>query len=318
MKRLLGAEMFIALVAIFSGGCVGVSPLTKKPALSAVLQSDTIQVGALNRSYSFYVPQNLPANAPLVFVLHGSMQTAQEIRVSTGYGFERLADENGFVVVYPNGYGRHWNDCRKEASYSARAKSVDDKSFFLALIKHFYSNSGIDRTRVFAMGYSNGGHMAYRLAYELPDHVAAIAAVAANLPADENCDCERSGKPIAVMILNGTADPINPYNGGHVTLFGFGNRGKVISAHASAEYFAQLDGQSNMPDISRVKSVEKADWHDAGKPEVLLETVHGGGHVVPQSSYRAPLYLGKTTHDIDGPREIWDFFARQQPLNLAR
>ncbi len=274
----------------------------------------------------FYVPTNLPPHAPLVFALHGSTQSAQQMRVSTGYQFERLADEHGFVVVYPHGYHRHWNDCRKEGSYAAKELNVDDKGFILALISHFESTEEIDPSRVFATGYSNGGHMAYRLALEMPDRIAAIAAVAANLPTDENCSCEKSGGPIAVMILNGTGDPINPYNGGKVTLFGFGNRGPVRSAHDSAEYFVRLAGLTNLPVITRIKStarfdstsVEKLDWREPGKPEVLLESIEGGGHVVPQPLYRAPLFFGRTTHAINGPEEIWNFFVRQKPLSLSQ
>jgi polyhydroxybutyrate depolymerase len=204
--------------AFLVGGCVGFAPTLKPPALSASVQRGSIQVGQLNRSYLVYVPRNLPPNPALVFVLHDATQNAERMRVSTGYEFERLADEHGFVVIYPNGYKNHWNDCRKAASYSARRKNINDEAFILALIERFHSTSGADRTRVFVMGYSNGGHLAYRLALEMPERITAIAAIAANLPTDDNCDCRKSERSIPVMIINGTADPINPDGGGKISV----------------------------------------------------------------------------------------------------
>jgi polyhydroxybutyrate depolymerase len=311
--------------AFLVGGCVGFAPTLKPPELSASVQRASIQVGPMNRSYLVYIPRNLPPNPALVFVLHGATQNAERMRVFTGFEFERLAVEHGFVVIYPNGYKNHWNDCRKAASYSARRNNINDEAFILALIERFHSTLGADRTRVFVMGYSNGGHLAYRLALEMPERITAIAAVAANLPTKDNCDCRKSGGSIPVMIINGTGDPINPDGGGKITLFGFGNRGTVLSSRKSAEYFARLDSQEGGPEISRLPSrntadhtsVEKLDWHAPGKPEVVLESVQGGGHVVPQPNYKAPRFLGRTTHVVNGPEEIWNFFARQRPLAPA-
>src|SRR5262245_53989465 len=293
------------LAALLLAGCVipGSAPLAKKSHFSEAMHRGVIRVGGLDRTFLAYVPRNLPTNAPVVLVLHGAMQSAQMMRVSTGYEFERLADQHGFLVVYPNGYEEHWNDCRKQASYAARKRAVDDKGFLLALIEQFHSSHGIDRMRVFAMGYSNGGHLAYRLAFELPDRITAIAVVGANLPTEENCDCEKSGRPIPVIIMNGTRDPINPYHGGRVALFGFANRGAVLSARESAEYFVRLNELDLQPEVSRLvpqglsgsASVETLDWRAVGKPEVALVSIKGGGHVVPQPVYRAPFLFGHTS-----------------------
>src|SRR5437899_384166 len=85
----------------------------------------------------------------------------------------------------------------------------------------------------------DGDLLAYRLALELPDRIAAVAPVAASLPDDSNFDCKKSGKPVAILILNGTADPMNPYEGGEVALYGlFGSRGTVMSTDATVAYFA--------------------------------------------------------------------------------
>jgi polyhydroxybutyrate depolymerase len=314
----------LIMAAIGLTGCLvpGYAPLLKKPALSSTIQKTDIRCRGMTREVLFYAPQHRPEPAPLVIALHASMQTGRMMRVSTGYQFERLADEHGFVVVYPNGYGRHWNDCRKRALYLARQHDVDEEGFILAMIDHFQGTLGIDPTRVFAVGYSNGAHLVYRLALEMPDHITAVAAIAANLPTDENCDCVKSGRPIPIMIMNGTSDPINPYRGGTVSIFGLGSRGAVLSARESADYFARVNGHREDPRLTRIldgrgrssKSVELLDWRDEGKPDVTLVTIQGGGHVVPQPLYSAPLLMGRTSHLINGPEEIWRFFARQPPL----
>ncbi len=266
------------------------------------IQQGMIRVGNLDRTYLYYAPANLPRSAPLLLAFHGSGSRGEEMRGVTGYEFEGLADQNGFVVVYPDGYKGTWNDCRKGVPLAANADNIDDLDFVRALITRFQADYAINPARVFAMGYSNGGHLAYRLAVEIPDEIAAVAAVAANFSADDYSDCRASGKPIAVLIINGTADISNPYEGGR------GAWGATVrSTQATAEYFVRLNGQTSLPktthqDTSGPFSVDRAIWNDAGKPEVVLITVIGGGHTVPKFSY------------LDGPSEIWEFFSRQQSL----
>ena len=85
-------------------------------------------------SYLTYVPANLPPQSALVIVLHGSGMDGARIRLCTGYEFDRLADQHGFVVLYPDGYRRNWNDCRKNATFPAKRENIDDMSFMRELI----------------------------------------------------------------------------------------------------------------------------------------------------------------------------------------
>ncbi|HEX2190210.1 MAG TPA: PHB depolymerase family esterase [Longimicrobiaceae bacterium] len=273
----------------------------------------------MTRSYAFFAPAKLAPGAPLVLALHGSMGDAGQMRQATRYGFERLADRHGFVVVYPEGYENHWNDCRKQGPYAAKRLGIDDIGFLRALVARFRSTHGVDPARVFAVGLSNGGHLAYRLALETPDLVRAVAAVGANLPAPENLDCTPAPGVTSVLVLNGTADPINPYGGGKVTLFGFGDRGRVLSSRETARYFARRNGIAASPvteavaqsEDSAPTSAERTLWRSATGSEVLLYTIHGGGHTIPQPHARFPRLLGRTHRALDGPAEIWSFFARQ-------
>ena len=292
-------------------------PAPEVPRLDATLEYDTLRVGGIARSYAFYAPPNLDPGAPLVLALHGSMGDAERMRRATGYGFERLADRHGFVVVYPEGYDNHWNDCRKEASFAARRQGIDDMGYLRALAARFVSEHGIDANRIYAVGLSNGAHLSYRLALEAPDLVRAIAAVGANLPAPENLDCTPANGKIPVLIINGTADPINPYEGGKVTLFGFGNRGQVLSARASAEYFARRNGIGSPPTTEKLvqrggsgTTAERTIWGSAVEAEVRLYTIRNGGHTFPQPHARFPRLLGRTHAELNGPAEIWRFFAR--------
>jgi polyhydroxybutyrate depolymerase len=235
----------------------------------------------------------------------------------TGYGFEQLADQYGFLVVYPEGFEKHWNDCRRRAPYAAKRLRIDDVGFVRALIDHFHASHRIDRSRVYVVGYSNGGHLGYRLALEAPDLVRAVAVIGANLPTDENSDCVPINGETPVLIINGSEDPINPYDGGDVTLFGFANRGAVRSARETASYFATRNGAYGQPvaDGSAVAlpsqpEFERVTWRSASGSEVVLYTIHGGGHTFPQPGGRFPRILGRTYRGMDGPQEIWNFFAR--------
>jgi polyhydroxybutyrate depolymerase len=316
----LGLCLALLLASALLVGCHGMRA-SPAPELSAVVQTRGLRVGPLTRSYLLYSPAQIAPGAPLVVVLHASRQTAADMRVSTGYGFDELADRHGFVVVYPQGFKKNFNDCRAGARYPARAKRIDDVGFVFGLVDQLHADLGIDRTRVFVAGYSNGGQLAYRLALEQPGRVTAIATFAANLPTVDNSDCRPTGKPIAAMMVAGTRDRFNPFFGGKASVFGFGSRGTVRSARASADYFVQLAGLHE-PATTQLRPADEADptwveqlqWREDGKPEVLLDIVHGGGHLVPRPGARARRILGKVSSAIDGPKEAWRFFARQPSL----
>ncbi|MET0283524.1 MAG: PHB depolymerase family esterase [Polyangiales bacterium] len=294
-------------------------PAPDMPELSAGMHAGTLQVDGLTRRYQLYVPNKHIANPPLLVLLHGSRMTGEDLRRATGYAFDRLADEHGFVAVYPDGYKRRWNDCRAGGRYAARRLQLDDVGYVLQLVDGLQKSAGVDPARVFLAGYSGGGQLAFRVALEHPERVAGIAAFSANLPADENWACSAVGKPVPTLLINGTLDRINPYAGGRTSVFGFATRGNVRSARASAEYFAQLAGTKDFTRMRRGVSVDTwvEQWSAKGSAEVVLLAVHGGGHVVPGPSAAFPRILGKVSSVLDGPREVWSFFARQPSRTQA-
>lgn len=288
--------------------------LQQRPTLGGISEDSSIRQGERRRSYVLYVPQRLAERPALLVVLHSSQSNGERMRRDSGYRFDALADRDGFLVLYPDGFEGHWNDCRKAASYSARQLNIDDVGFLSTMIERLKRERGVAPDRVFVTGYSNGGQMALRMAAEAPDAVDGVAAVAASLPSAENDACRPAQQPKAALLMNGTLDPINPYAGGKVTLFGFGNRGTVLSSEESALALARRNGQSGTPGQDKLTTVgpvwtERQRWEAQGAAPVELVTVHGGGHLLPQSVYRPPRLLGQVDPELDGPAEIWRFFS---------
>jgi len=303
------------------------TPAYPMPALTGTLEQRSFDHDGLPRAMVYYVPARLPPSVPVLLVLHGSAGNPDRMRSATAFAFDALADRDGFVVVYPAGHEGNWNDCRRLANTSAKQLDVDDVGFLRAAVARLDGDpslrgSRVDPARIFAVGLSNGGQMAYRLALEAPDFVAGVAAIAASLPAPDNFSCNPQDQPTAVLILNGTADPISPYAGGEVRLFGpFGRRGLVRSAEDTARYFSSRAGYTAPPFEHRYPDTNPDDgtvatravWSGAGRPEVDLTTIHGGGHTIPHPRKRMPRIFGPTSHDVPAAEEIWRFFLRQRP-----
>jgi polyhydroxybutyrate depolymerase len=294
------------------------TPPPEIPHLSGTLTKGSIEVGGLKRTYTTYIPRGLAQGAPLVVVMHGSGENAARIRAETGYGFDRLADEHGFAVVYPNSYTFDWDDCGKVGDVSVNGVNIDDVGFLVALVDKLITEFGIDRGRVFATGVSAGGFMSIRLALEAPSRFRAVAAVAANMPTPENSKCKPVGQGTSVMIMNGTKDPLVPFNGGEVNLLGlFYKGGNVRSSRDSGQYFADLNNIVGAPETNQTPmadkvSVEQVLWRNGSKAEVELVAIHGGGHGITQPYWRRPRLLGPSPMEPNGPALIWAFFERQQ------
>src|SRR4029453_4054225 len=156
----------LAVIAVVGAGTSLAINAIAAPAPSGVVLRHALSVKGMDRTYVQYVPHNLKPNAPLLFVFHGSGGDGEGMREITGEEFDMLADANGFVVVYPDGYQTPWNDCRKASPQPARRMNIDDRSFIDAMIEKQVAENHIDKRRIFAAGWSNGGQLAYRLAME--------------------------------------------------------------------------------------------------------------------------------------------------------
>ncbi len=312
----------LLLTLLLGGLLVGVyyyyfyAPEPAPPPLSGAFSQGRLMTASGPRQFYWYQPRQIAEGAALVLVLHGSRSSSKQVRANAGFEFDLQADRYGLVVAYPDGYEQHWNDCRKDADYAANQQNIDDIAYLRQVIHWFVTERGIDPRRVFVTGHSNGGHMAYRLALEAPELVRAIAPISASLPVRDSMGCSQSAKPMSVAIFNGTADPINPYEGGLVEIFGNTSRGTVMSSLDTANYWNRLAGISGLPerisypdrDGRADTSVELSLWRSGDGFQVRLYTLLGSGHVVPARGVRAPRFLGSTAADISGAEEIVNFF----------
>jgi polyhydroxybutyrate depolymerase len=283
-----------------------------------------LRIGDLERRFEVYVPPELADSAPLLFAIHGSGMDAASMRDLIGWRFASLADQEGFVVVYPEGFEREWNGCRAPGVTEADRRNLDDVGFVLALIDRFAIELRIDPRRVYAAGFSNGGSMAYRLATDAPERFAAVAAVVAQVPEPENSKCRQPSGQIPVLIMNGTSDPIVPWEGGIASLFGISARGRVMSTARSAEHWRRVNDISAGPEVTQLPDVDPEDgsrvvrsrWMGANT-EVVLYAIHGGGHSIPGgpelgARWLTARFVGYTNRDIRGADHIWNFLKRHR------
>lgn len=258
----------------------------------------------------------------LVLVLHGSKQTGDVHRRFTGHAFDAMADSGAAVVVYLDGHQKNWNDARKDSFFPARTDDVDDVGLVRRVVEDLQQSFGIDPNRVFVVGYSNGGQMVLRLINEVPELIAGAAVIAATMPAPENFLLpvgEAGSKPLPVLLIHGTKDPIVSYRGGSMNRFlrrVFRAGGPMWSAERTAEHLARRNGivgDASVAPLVRAGRpartwVEQTEYSQEGAPPVRLLTIHGGGHTVPGPK-KAPFVLGATEQRVSAAEAVADFFG---------
>ncbi|MBU6454519.1 MAG: phospholipase [Cyanobacteria bacterium REEB67] len=280
---------------------------------NAGLVKETIFSENLEREAYTHLPvgfvrgQRLPA----VLVFHGGFNLAN--RMDTLTGFNEIADQNGFIVCYPQAFKHHWNDGRNIDGHD----NYNDEAFAVECINHLIRKYNVDPTRVYACGISNGGFFAQYLALRRPDKVAAIASVAATLP-----QIIQSTKvplhPISVLYILGMDDPLMPFDGGVLHYKTFRDKGTVLSAPLSAQYWVQGDHCNPQPTSLDLPDIDATDGcrvkyanFNGGRhgTEVGIFGISGGGHTWPGGLQYAPeSQIGKTCRDINASKAIWDFF----------
>jgi polyhydroxybutyrate depolymerase len=239
----------------------------------------------LLRTYQLHVPAGLDHPSGLVINLHGSGATGGEQAALTGY--DGVADRHGFAVVYPDGVDYSWADGR--GASTPDREGVDDVGFLTALADQLVREYGIDPGRVFATGMSAGGFMANRLACDRADVVAAIAPVAGTLGSNVGCGPSR---PVAVMEIHGTADPVVPYGGG--PMVGRGGPSDIVAAPELASRWRAIDGCPAPVDTGQGTAVHRiAAAGCAGGTEVVLVGIEGAGHTWPSSDFNASEVSGQ-------------------------
>ena len=290
-----------------------------RPATAAVgakSQGTLTTADGRQRRYRLYVPASVKAGtaAPLLVALHGGLGSAAQYE--TNSGFTELAEANSFIVVYPDGVGslvdersfQTWNggDC----CGPAQTKNVDDVGFIRGLVETMAATYSVDPSRVFVAGHSNGAIMAYRLACELSDKIAAIGVQAGSL---EINTC-KPAHPVSVFHLHGTADMNLPIIGG------VGSQGV-----SGVEFRPPLDGvltlalanrcaaiSSNVVDTQNPDLSATTHRNCAGATEVRFVAVNGASHAWmghDATSAAGASLSGAPYRNLDASRAIWAFLS---------
>lgn len=309
---ILGIIVIVAALFVF----YVYTSVPKEPSLTSASRQDTLSFDNMSRTFVRYSPKAIKPKPALLIVFHGTGIDGAKVRQWTGYEFDQMADKYGFLVAYPDGYDKDWNDCRKGLFSKTKKENIDDVGFINALISSYQKKFNIDPAKVYLFGYSSGGNMAFRVATQEGSLIAGIATISASLPTPETNECGLNGKTPKVLLVNGTGDNICPYNGGELNLFG-SKKGFAIAAQATAENFVKRNavnpnpGKSRLPHLnaSDQTSVDRQIWNKDGKAFVELFTVNGGGHVIPQQVAQFPRIMGKVTGDLDAPKEAVTFFG---------
>lgn len=277
--------------------------------LSVPTTAKTLKHQGITRTYEIYIPSTYQSDRPIPLVLafHGGRGSGTAL--ASNIKLNDVAEDEGFIVVYPDGIKNHWNDGRDVPGVNPE---IDDVSFVKALIRKLQKSINIDRRRIYATGISNGGMFTQRLACELSGRIAGFASVVGSLPEPLQATCKPKA-PVSMLMLNSPSDQFIPWQGGTLLR---GEGGRIISIPQTIEFWKQHNA---CPSTGQVQVLPDKDPNDGTRvrkvsytncrrrSEVVLYTIRGGGHTWPDA-VRQNRQFGKISRDINGSKVIWDFF----------
>ena len=293
-RVLLGAIAIVSLPA-------AIVPIQAVSFYSANRDNGSFVSSGEQREYLLYVPGSYDRTrpAPLVISMHGAgLWGASQRDISR---WNALADEKGFIVVYPSGVGGKGVRIWRAEPGEGVAKDV---RFISALIDTLSAHYRIDSSRIYANGLSNGGGMSFELSCMLSDRIAAVGMVAAAQTLPWKSCADR--RPIPVISFHGTADPVVPYNGG---MSWISPRPWPSVRKWTANWARRNRCGSNPVDSAITPDVVRRTYTEcADNAPVVLYTIRGGGHTWPGGMELPEWFVGRTTRSIDATRLMWEFF----------
>lgn len=324
MKLETNRTVFL-FVLLAMGLCLTVwkNSTSRAQAMPADHREIVLTVGGLERRCLVHEPPGRDKTKPaqLVIMLHGMGGTAANAMRETDWSAK--ADAEGFMVAYPEGTRpdaskppslrsnpQAWND--GSGRFYAAEHNVDDLAFLRVLIEKLSAGYAVDPRRIFVTGFSNGASMAFRAGAELADRIAAVAPHSgANW-----VEVVKPARGISLCYLTGTADTLNPMDGGFPKLaFGGGDQGgkPKPSVVASIAKWATALGCSETPAQDEANNGVRTRRYGPGRDgaEVVLITIEGLGHNWAGGVSQAPEFLvGKNTDKLKATDVVWDFFAK--------
>ncbi|MCA9834848.1 MAG: hypothetical protein KC435_12930 [Thermomicrobiales bacterium] len=275
-------------VSIILGLVIALSMFVSTNAAEGSLETITLTSGGLERNYLLYTPANVKTEATLVVMIHGGGGSAEQAVRS--YGWNEMADQEGFIVLYPDANGSAWNagDCCGRAAL----QEVDDIGFLQEAIADAKSRVSAHITGVAMVGISNGGMLTYRYACEVGG-LDAIGVVAATLVTD----CANP-PPVSVMHVHGLADTRVPIDGSP------GDGSEHVDGWPIADVNALWREADNCeaPLNSTTNGIHRSVASCEEGREVVLITLENVDHTWPGSKR-------STTDVYETTSELWKFIA---------
>lgn len=270
----------------------------------------------MDRSYLIQYPKSNNIKKPLLLVFHGGAGTPEGMMALDNNELLKQSREKDFAIAYLKGEGNSWNDGRITDRTTAHKNSHDDVGYTLKVIQDISKNYSIDQNQIHAVGISNGGMFSLRLACEVGEKFVSITPITANLPNDLSLDCPAK-YPTNLTIINGTEDPLVPYNGGDIMIFGR-SHGTVLSTNETVNFF---QNKWNCKSSKTSKYLPKKDSNDPTKIEISslscatktiqLIKVINGGHTWPGGiQYLPERRIGKVTKQLNASQFIGSLIRR--------
>lgn len=239
---------------------------------TAYAQNLSLTIGNQTRTALLYAPSGA-VNPPLVISMHGLSGTGQQQRSMSR--FEPIAEREKFVVAFPDGLSNRWD-----------ISGMTDVNFILAVIDSAAQRYGIDRSRVYATGFSMGGMMSYHLANRAADKIAAIGPVGGFLLGN---DPHNSSRPMPILHIHGDMDSVVAYSRLANILKGWATRNVCPETPQTIKPY---------PEARPNSKVTKQVWAPCDRSEMIALTIAGMGH-----GY-------STGPDIHSSEEVWAFVKR--------
>lgn len=315
-------------------------------------KEETLTIEDVTRSFLVHLPSGYDAQKkyPVVMVIHDRDNDAADMsRIS---GFDQTAAQAGAIVIYPKAVGGRWLSGQDEGTQNrggygrqrggggmggggvygrprggggsypggggsggkrSAAQSSNNLAYFNALLDQVQLEYSVDASRIFATGFSEGALVDYQLGCNLSNRIAAIAPVGATLPKSEADICKNwSTRPVALLMIDGTADPVMPYKGRS-------QPSPALSAEDTMKTWSKMDGCNGKPQQTKLSSQDKSnletrvdDYSDCQQgTEVSLYSIQEGGHFWPggEQPYVPANRVGKTNASFNADDVIWKFFA---------
>ncbi|GAC1655130.1 MAG: PHB depolymerase family esterase [Gemmatimonadaceae bacterium] len=250
--------------------------------------SHDIVVGPLTRNFLLHVPLLRPHTAagitlpfPLFVVLHGSSASAQDIRATSQ--MDPLSEAGRFLVAYPTGvqgagglYPSDWN-VGPSCCGAAGRENIDDVGFISALIRQIARRVPVDQHRIYIVGFSDGGRLAYHAACKLAPLIAGIGVVSGSL-LDDSC---APSKPVPVIAIHGTSDAEVPFYDNALTPPPAPVTGIAAQLPTSVQFWIAANGCSAGVETRVSPNVVRASFPACLGSEVAFYTIEGGTHAWP-------------------------------------